>query len=420
MSGGFVSGFLKGTVFAALTAGVVSLIVPLPKGDPAGKTQVDLSTPSGSGFNTGRADTDPVLPNTDQTVVPASTESASKPEIDATTGTLPVTSTEPLEQPNAQTGNDLPNVQSGENDVAMVSPLEDASPVITPPALGVPMPEINNPVADTTPAAAPIIKTPVSTVDPAPVVTDASDGGTQPNPQVQTQITEQDGSALMRNKSMFENPTGKPLMAVILIDAGVEGMDREHLGTLDFPVTFAIDPAKDDAGLAAGMLRKAGFEILVMMPSGEDGLIAAENNAELQTVLDGIFSKVPGAIGLIDQPSAQMQTDAAVAGQVIAALKNSGHGLVTYDLGLNSTDKKAMQAELKSGLVFRILDSDHEKAPVIKRYLDRALLEAGKDGSVIVVAHTYQETVAALYSWAIGAKSANIALAPVSAVLLAR
>lgn len=420
MSGGFGAGFLKGTIFSVVAAGVVSLAVPLPKGDPAGKTQIDLSTPAGSGFNTGRADTDPVLPNTDQTLKPALKEAARKPELDVTTGTLPSTSTEPLEQPSAQTGNDLPKVESGENDVAMVSPVEDESPVITPPALGVPMPEISNPVADTTPAAAPTIKTPAATVDPAPVIKDASGGGTQPNPQVQTQITEQDGSALMRNKVVFENPEGKPLMAVILIDAGAEGLDREVLGTFTFPVTFAIDPTNADAKLTAVSLKKAGFEILAMTPSGETGLVEAENAADFQAILGGIFSKIPGAIGLIDQPSAKVQNDAALAGQVIAALKASGHGLVTYDQGLNSTDKKAIRADLKSGLVFRIMDNEHEKGLVIKRYLDRAVLEAGKDGRVIVVAHSYPETVTALFSWALSAKSATIAFAPVSAVLLGR
>jgi len=54
---------------------------------------------------------------------------------------------------------------------------------------------------------------------------------------------------------------------------------------------------------------------------------------------------------------------------------------------------------------------------VITRYLDRAAFAAGQEGQVIVVGHTYSDTVTALFSWALGSRSENVALAPVSAVL---
>ena len=53
-----------------------------------------------------------------------------------------------------------------------------------------------------------------------------------------------------------------------------------------------------------------------------------------------------------------------------------------------------------------------------QKVTDRAAFAAAQEGSVIVLGHTYSETVTALYSWALGSRSESVALAPLSAVLL--
>ena len=60
MSGGFGAGFIKGMLVSAVAAAALSLALPLDPLDPKGKTQVDLNTPEGSGFNAERADTNPI------------------------------------------------------------------------------------------------------------------------------------------------------------------------------------------------------------------------------------------------------------------------------------------------------------------------------------------------------------------------
>jgi polysaccharide deacetylase 2 family uncharacterized protein YibQ len=67
-----------------------------------------------------------------------------------------------------------------------------------------------------------------------------------------------------------------------------------------------------------------------------------------------------------------------------------------------------------------VLDRERESGVVIKRYLDRAALKAGQVGRVVVIGHSYPETVTALFSWAMSDRPATVALAPVSAVLLAK
>ncbi len=426
MGGGFGTGFLKGALFFFIGAAAVSLVAPLDPTDPGNKTQVDLSTPAGSGFNAERADTNPVLPDTDQSVV---TEEITKPELAPESPAVPVADTTSAEQPDAQGGVEMPEVSADEDELAMVAPPEDDAPDATPPALGVPMPEIENPVTDIPVNRLPVIEPPTTEVEAptAPVAEDTPTEGSTSEAETDSpeviRITEtapEAGKAFMRNRVAFDNSEARPLMSIILVDAGEEGLDMEVLLTFTFPVTFALDPADSSTTARAKKLAQGGFEILALAPQADGKLEVAENPADINAALSGYFSKIPEAVGLIDATAAEIQKSAPLSDQVIEALASSGHGFLTYDIGLNSTDQKARRAGLPAGTVFRVLDSERESGTVIKRYLNRAVIEAGQNGHVIVLGHTYPETVTALFSWALSAKSATVALAPVSAAMLSR
>ncbi len=422
MRGGFGAGFVKGALLSLAGAGALSLAVPFDATDPGTKTQVELPTPAGSGFNAERTDTNPVLPDTDQSVV---TEELRQPTAAAGDPIDPVADTASAAQPDAVGGVEMPMVEPGSDELAMVTPGEDVAPLTDTPVLGVPMPAIENPVAEIPVNQLPVIEPPTTEITEPPAVEGADDGAverTPAEPLIPAASANPGGenAALMRNRIVFENPDAKPLMSIILVDAGDEGLDREVLLTFTFPVTFAVAADKDDATATAMALSHGGFEIVAMAPAGETALEAAENAADIETALAGVFADIPQAVGLIDQTSAGLQKSTALADQVITALGQSGHGLLTYDIGLNSTDIRARREGVAAGVVYRVLDSERESGTVIKRYLDRAVLEAGKNGQVIVLGRTYPETVTALFSWALSAKSATVALAPVSATLLAR
>lgn len=414
---GFSAGFIKGALVSALGAGLVSALVPLEPADPGNKTQVELSTPAGSGFNAGRDDSEPVLPKTDQTVVSGSVQQpGSEPTIDESGQSAPIADTSSGTQPAASVDISMPSVSAGDDDVALLQTTQDITPAIPPAALGVPMPKIDNPVADIPVNRLPVIE---------PVVTEI----TAPQPTVVAEDTRPvlpnddravESSALLRNRVAFDNPGDKPIMSIILVDAGAESLDRSALVTITFPVTFAVGLDSDNGARIAANYAENGFEIMALAPSGVQKLEAGETAGDLQALLGSMLTTMPKAIGLVDETGAELQQTAKLADQVIETLLASGHGLVTYDIGLNATDQKARRAGVKSGVVFRVLDANGENASVIKRYLNRAALEAGKDGHVILLAHTYPNTITALFSWALSPKSSTVVLAPLSAALLAR
>lgn len=251
--------------------------------------------------------------------------------------------------------------------------------------------------------------------------------GAEPEPQAQEEAEADNGvaivlpddnaiglGALARNSVPYTRPDGTPLLAIILIDVGEEGLDRNGLMTFSFPVAIAIDPTDEAALNAAKEYRDAGLEVLVKSPPIPEGI----DPRDVGDVISAYVSAVPEAIGLVDAAQGGFQSNRRMVGSAVEALLEGGHGLLTYDRGLNTAQQVASAEGLPSGTIFRVLDAEREDSATIKRYLDRAAFRAGQDGHAIMIGHSYPETVTAIFTWMIdNVGRNNIAMAPVSALI---
>ncbi len=217
--------------------------------------------------------------------------------------------------------------------------------------------------------------------------------------------------ALQRNAAVFDNPEGRPLFSVILLDTGE--VDRAALTGIGFPVSIAIDPTRPDAGEAAFVYRSAGIEVLIMATGLPEGATATD----LEVAFQSHFTTIPDSVGVIDLAEGGFQEDRERSQQIMPILAADGYGLITFDRGLNSASQVARRSGVKQALVFRELDADRENLTTIRRYLDRAAFKAVQEGSVVVMGHARPETLAALLEWAVEGRSANVALAPVSVAI---
>ncbi|MCP5073058.1 MAG: hypothetical protein GY947_07165 [Rhodobacteraceae bacterium] len=242
-------------------------------------------------------------------------------------------------------------------------------------------------------------------------------GASEPDTEVAAPPKQKTG-ALERNAVKFEAPD-KPLMSIILMEAGAGGLPAEKLTKLIVPAAFAVQVDGDQPATKARMFQKAGFEVLALSPrSVEMSLSGGQSQAQVDDMLEKIFTLMPEAVGLIDRPSAELQKDRKLAKAVIESFRSSGHGLVTYSKGLNSIPRDASLANVPAVSVFRVLDEKGESASVIARYLNRAALDARRNGHVIVMGTTAPETVTAIVNWSLSAKARAVAFAPVSASML--
>jgi polysaccharide deacetylase 2 family uncharacterized protein YibQ len=220
--------------------------------------------------------------------------------------------------------------------------------------------------------------------------------------------------ALARNSAPFDRgDDDRPLFSIVLIDAGSEGLGSDALTTFSFPVTIAVDPASPGAAEKAANYRNAGYEVLVLADPVATGQSAADISNNIQNQL----LSLPQAIGVVDAETAGFGSNARVVERVIEALGETSHGLLTYDRGLNTAQQIAEREGLSSALIFRMLDAQKENPTTIGRYLDRAAFKAAQEGSVVMIGHSYADTVTALFSWMLEPRSQSVRMAPLSAIM---
>lgn len=229
-----------------------------------------------------------------------------------------------------------------------------------------------------------------------------------------------DGSvaAIRRYGQPFANPDDKPLMSVLLIDEGSD-LDGGEVGiaalrSFPYPISVAVDMSLPDAAERMSIYRDEGFEVLAMvdLPQG-----AQPSDAE--TTLGVAFSRLPEVVGILKGQGGGLQPDRPTADQVTSILKLGGFGLVTQDKGLNTMPKLALKEGVPAAPIFRDFDSKGQTATVIRRFLDQAAFKAGIEGSVIMLGRMRPETISALLVWGLQDRASQVALAPISAVLVA-
>ncbi|MGR3292228.1 MAG: divergent polysaccharide deacetylase family protein, partial [Paracoccaceae bacterium] len=223
------------------------------------------------------------------------------------------------------------------------------------------------------------------------------------------------GPAIEQFAQEFDNPEGRPLMAIILLVDGDDASAAIPTAQLPFPVSYVVDASKDNATAIMAAYRSIGNEVIALAP-----LPAGAAPKDVEVAFSTYLLAIPEAVAVMDVPDAVFQSGRAVATQVAEVLAASGHGMITYSRGLNAATQVAERAGVPAALVFRVFDANDRDKAAIKRFLDQAAFRAGQQTGVILVGHNRADTVAALLEWRLGNRASTVALAPVSAVLLAQ
>jgi len=215
----------------------------------------------------------------------------------------------------------------------------------------------------------------------------------------------------------FEADADKPMMSIILIDDGTSSMSGaiglSALASFAYPLTFAVDSALPDAIERAAIYREAGFEVLALVDLPEGA-----QPADAETAFAVTLAKMTDVVGILGAPSGGLQGSRDVSDQIAAILAQSGHGWVTQAKGLNTAATLARRAGVPAAAIFRDFDSKDQTAVVIRRFLDQAAFRAGQEDGVIMLGRLRPETISALLLWGLQDRAGQVALAPVSAVLL--
>ena len=227
-------------------------------------------------------------------------------------------------------------------------------------------------------------------------------------PTVSTGDAGDDQAAAMTEEAVVDD---RPLMSIILIDTGEYNIGPEALASFPYPISFAIDPLRDDALEAAERYRSEGFELLIVADLPESGDASLVDVALVPTI-----DSIPGAVGILEGTNGGLQGNMELAESVLKMVEDTGNGLVLRPKGLNAAQQQADGRDLPVETMFRDFDASGQNASVIRRFLDQAAFKARQEGSVIMVGRLRPATISALLLWGLQDRASSVALTPVSTI----
>lgn len=204
-----------------------------------------------------------------------------------------------------------------------------------------------------------------------------------------------------------------PLMSIVLIDDGTMSAAAAALAGLPFPVTIALDATQPGAGELMDSYRALGFEVAVMAALPEGAL-----PRDVEVTFGSVFGDFSEAIALLDLGTGGLQADRDVTEQAMDFLAEQGRGFISVSEGLNTAARAAEAAGVPDAEIYRDLDSDEQDARVVRRFVDQAAFRARQESGVVLVGRARPDTISALILWGTVNQDDQVAVVPVSRILL--
>ena len=133
------------------------------------------------------------------------------------------------------------------------------------------------------------------------------------------------------------------------------------------------------------------------------------------------LAAIPQAVAVIEGTGSGLQSSREASAQLAPILMESGHGLVMLPNGLDTAQKLIAREGVPAMTLFREIDGQGQDAAAVRRFLDQGAMRAvQQQESVILLGRVRPDTISALLLWGLQDRAASVALAPVSAVLLAQ
>lgn len=438
---GLIFGLIWGVIFMGFVLGVTSLLMPLPdRGAAAPVVVVEAPEPDPEPIPEPRVVIEDI-PDPSPSIEAPGLDAA--PEIEETSAIIPEAGaadtalTEVLTEDEtvpAMSDGDMPSASEqpaeplvapmSENDLAIsTEPAQPVSPVVQEEAFEQPVadvvePELKPDAPNVSDMAETVVAEPeaeLASVEGATVAVVEEGAAVVINrlPSVSDAGSPREDGPLAVNSEMFENPGSRPLMSIVLIDTGDFNIGPEALAAFPYPLTFAIDPLREDALEKARTYRNGGFELVALADLPQNGGAELAELALLPT-LDG----VPGFVGALEGLDGGVQGNMELAEAVLKTLGDAGYGLLLRPKGLNAAQQMADGRDLPVATIFRDFDDKGQDATVIRRFLDQAAFKARQEGEIIMVGRLRPATISALLLWGLQDRATSVALAPVSAILL--
>ena len=234
--------------------------------------------------------------------------------------------------------------------------------------------------------------------------------------------------AWQRNAVPAPRADGRPLIAIIFDDMGVDRARSRRVIAMAGPFTLSYLPYASDVALQAAAARRAGHEIMLHMPMEPEGredpgpqpLLVALGPEETRRRLAAELDRLGPVVGANNHMGSRFTTNRAAMQPVLSEL--SARGLFFVDSRTTAAtvaEDEARNFGIPAVARDVFLDHDMQPAAVRARLQDLEAV-ARRRGSAIAIGHPNDVTIAAVAAWLAGARERGFVLVPVSAVVRMR
>lgn len=203
---------------------------------------------------------------------------------------------------------------------------------------------------------------------------------------------------------------GKPKIAIIIDDIGLDKNQIDRLLNISVPLNFAILPDLPYSNYAAKMANDKGWEVILHLPmepketsgyfaedAGENALLVGLPKSEILDRLKHNLSSVPYVKGVNNHMGSKFTENEELMELVLKELKEEGLFYIDSKTTVNTVGfKLGRKMGLKTGSRDIFLDKSQRDPKYIKSRLDELVRVSKLSGSAIGICHPYPETIEVL------------------------
>jgi polysaccharide deacetylase 2 family uncharacterized protein YibQ len=222
---------------------------------------------------------------------------------------------------------------------------------------------------------------------------------------------------------------GRPMVAIVLDDLGLDRKRTQRAIALKAPLTLSFMTYAEDLGHQTAAAHQAGHELLLHVPMqaidahedpGPNGLLVSLDRDEILRRLRWGLDRFPGYVGINNHMGSRFTSDAAGMAPVLDELHE--RGLLFLDSRTTAStvaESIARQVGVPNAARDVFLD-DVQSGPAIAARLADLERIARRRGSAIAIGHAHDATLTALAEWLATIDGRHLALVPLSTIVRQR
>ncbi len=250
-----------------------------------------------------------------------------------------------------------------------------------------------------------------------------------PVPPVQPPVQPPAGNAALWRKNALPVtvPPGKPVIAIVIDDMGLDRKRSARTAALPGPLTLSWLPYAHDLSAQSRAARANGHELMLHMPMepsvradpGPNALLVSLDKGEVMRRFRAALDSFDGYVGVNNHMGSRFTADRAALAPVLAELHRRGLLWLDSRTTPNSAGL-ALAQELKMPFAGRDVFLDNvETVAAVRAQLAKVEQVAKHQGFGIAIGHPHDATIEALASWVPDVQKRGFVLVPVSAVVRA-